>query len=300
MHFTGQVKVPIGVTRHIPNAACERSGCHTSAQTSKTLSLGSPAPVTFKHGSAGHTQQLCIACHASHGARKERPACRRRRPTPCRRASRATRTAPRTAATATSRRTPTGARARTATAWPPGSAARTSSIRQPLVGKHAAAQLRDQCHTQGTAVKPDGCVNCHGDHHNGLPHCVDCHRITGWIPSTFVASSGGRARAARRGAAAVQRLPPPGLRTAGLLPLPRRFAALGWVSRARRRARLTEAAGAQAPAAASGSARRLAGGHRRHPAGTIPSHAPARPLRHRLHAHRRPRRRRSRHHARDP
>ena len=65
VHFTGLPKKPITVTRHIPNAACERSGCHTSAQTSKTVSLGQPAPVKFQHGSAGHTKQLCISCHAS-------------------------------------------------------------------------------------------------------------------------------------------------------------------------------------------------------------------------------------------
>ena len=55
---------------------------------------------------------------------------------------------------------------------------------QPLVGKHAQIAC-EQCHTQGTAVKPDGCITCHGDQHNGLPDCVDCHRLSGWIPSTF-------------------------------------------------------------------------------------------------------------------
>src|SRR5665648_306219 len=65
VHYSGQVKAPILVTRHIPNAACDRSGCHTDAQTRKTLSLGRPSPVKFQHGTEGHTKQLCIACHAS-------------------------------------------------------------------------------------------------------------------------------------------------------------------------------------------------------------------------------------------
>ncbi len=56
VHFTGLSQKPITVTRHIPNAACDRSGCHTTAQTSTTLTLGTPAPVAFKHGSPGHTQ----------------------------------------------------------------------------------------------------------------------------------------------------------------------------------------------------------------------------------------------------
>ena len=125
VHFTGVSKEPIRVTRHIPNAACERSGCHTSAQTSKTISLGQPAPVKFQHGSAGHTKQLCISCHASlvHAGA---PGVTAPPANPCRRASPATPTAPRTAATATSRRTPTAVPARTATASTAGPAARAA------------------------------------------------------------------------------------------------------------------------------------------------------------------------------
>jgi len=62
---TGQVKVPIKVTRHVPNSSCQRGGCHTTGQTSGDITLGSPAPVAFQHGSEGHLKQLCIACHAS-------------------------------------------------------------------------------------------------------------------------------------------------------------------------------------------------------------------------------------------
>ena len=55
---------------------------------------------------------------------------------------------------------------------------------QPLAGKHAQISCQT-CHTQGVAIKPDGCITCHGDQHNGLKNCVDCHQLSGWIPSTF-------------------------------------------------------------------------------------------------------------------
>ena len=45
VHFTGQVKAPIAVTRHIPNSACERSGCHTGARIAPPVKLGTAAPV---------------------------------------------------------------------------------------------------------------------------------------------------------------------------------------------------------------------------------------------------------------
>ena len=64
IHFTGQVKAPIRVTRHIPDSACLRSGCHTDAEIAKKIKLGDPAPAPFDHGSTGHPDQQCIECHA--------------------------------------------------------------------------------------------------------------------------------------------------------------------------------------------------------------------------------------------
>jgi nitrate/TMAO reductase-like tetraheme cytochrome c subunit len=184
VHFTGQVKAPILVTRHIPNSACDRSGCHTSAQTSKTLTLGTPAPATFKHGSPGHASQLCIACHASlvhTGApgvsappANSMPSCFM-----CHKNGTSNCTYCHTAPHVN--RGPCQ-NCHSMFAWVGG---KNFAHPQPLQGAHAALNCT-QCHTQGTAIKPDGCVNCHGDHHSGLPHCVDCHQITGWIPSTFV------------------------------------------------------------------------------------------------------------------
>ena len=185
VHFTGQVKAPIKVTRHIPNAACSRSGCHTDAQTNKTLSLGQPAPVKFQHGSEGHTKQLCIACHAAlvhEGAPgvNDPPAnsmpscfsCHTDGPKDC-----------------TYCHTPPHADrgpcqdCHNIDSW--GGGKDFAHPGGPLVGKHGQISCQD-CHIQGTSVKPDGCVNCHGDEHNGLPNCVDCHGIATWTPTKFV------------------------------------------------------------------------------------------------------------------
>jgi nitrate/TMAO reductase-like tetraheme cytochrome c subunit len=184
VHFTGLPKAPIKVTRHIPNSACERSGCHTSAQTDKTIKLGSGAPVTFEHGSEGHAKQLCIACHAAlvhEGApgvtappAQSMPSCftchtdGTKNCDYCHKAPHAN-------------RGPCGD-CHNLSAWVGG---KNFKHPQPLTGQHAQITC-EQCHTKGVAAKPDGCVNCHGDHHNGLPQCVDCHRLAGWTPSTFV------------------------------------------------------------------------------------------------------------------
>ena len=184
VHFTGQVKAPIKVTRHIPNSACERSGCHTSAQTNKTISLGSPAPVSIQHGSKGHTEQLCIACHASlvhEGApgvaappANSMPACflcHTDGPQKCGYCHEA----------------PHGDRGTCANchglvSWSGGKGGAHPG--GALTGKHRQIAC-ETCHTQGTSVKPDGCIKCHGDQHNGLTSCVDCHTIRNWDPSKF-------------------------------------------------------------------------------------------------------------------
>ena len=184
VHFTGLPTKPITVTRHIPNSACDRGGCHTSAQTTKTISLGTPAPVTFQHGSSGHAKQLCIACHSglvhlgapgvTAAPANSMPSCFTCHPDGTKNCSYC-------------HKPPHANRGpcqdcHNLGAWTGG---KNCAHPQPLVGAHAALSCT-QCHTKGTAIKPDGCINCHGDHHNGLPNCVDCHKITGWLPSTFV------------------------------------------------------------------------------------------------------------------
>jgi nitrate/TMAO reductase-like tetraheme cytochrome c subunit len=185
VHFTGQVKAPIQVTRHISNATCERSGCHTTAQTSKTLKLGAPSTVTFEHGSEGHAKQLCIACHAAlvHAGAPGVTAppansmpscfsCHNDGPKNCSYCHKAP-------------HNDRGAcqNCHNTSSW--GQGKNGAHPGGPLTGKHAQITC-ETCHTQGTNVKPDGCVTCHGDQHNGLPNCVDCHKISGWTPTTFV------------------------------------------------------------------------------------------------------------------
>jgi hypothetical protein len=184
VHVTGQVKVPILVTRRIPNSSCTRGGCHTSAQTNKTIALGTPAPVSFNHGSSGHTKQLCVACHASlvhlgapgvaaapASAMASCFSCHTSGPQNCSYCH----TAPHT------NRGPCQ-NCHNLGAWVGG---KNFKHPQPLVGTHAQIAC-EQCHTQGVSVKPDGCINCHGDQHSGLKNCVDCHKLSGWLPSTFV------------------------------------------------------------------------------------------------------------------
>ena len=148
------------------------------------LALGTPAPVTFQHGSSGHAKQLCVACHAglvhlgapglTAAPANSMPSCFTCHPDGTKNCSYC-------------HKPPHANRGpcqdcHNLGAWTGG---KNFAHPQPLVGAHAALSCT-QCHTKGTAVKPDGCINCHGDHHNGLPNCVDCHKIAGWLPSTFV------------------------------------------------------------------------------------------------------------------
>ena len=183
VHVTGQVKAPIKVTRHVPDSSCERGGCHTQPVT-KTITLGSPAPVSFQHGSAGHTKRQCIACHAAlthEGApgvtappARSMPSCftcHKDGAKDC----------------GYCHKPPHGDRGDCAschstTSWSGGKGG--AHLGGPLTGKHAEISC-ETCHTQGTAVKPDGCIACHGDQHNGLKDCVDCHTIQNWDPSKF-------------------------------------------------------------------------------------------------------------------
>ena len=185
VHFTGQVKAPIKVTRHIPNCACMRSGCHTSADIEKTLSLGKPAPVKLEHQSEGHAKQLCIACHAAlvhEGAPgvDAPPANSMASCFSCHTDGTKDCTYCHTA--------PHEDRGPCTDCHGLGSWGQGKDFTHPggpLVGKHGQVSC-ETCHTKGVSAKPDGCVTCHGDEHNGLSQCVDCHSIEGWTPTTFV------------------------------------------------------------------------------------------------------------------
>lgn len=183
VHYSGQVKAPILVTRHMPNAACDRSGCHTSAQANKTLALGKPATVEFQHGSEGHAKQQCIACHAAlvhAGAPGDTAPPANSMPSCFTCHTDGTKNCSYCHKPPHADRGPCQ-NCHDLGAWMGG---KNFQHPQPLVGKHAQISCQT-CHTQGTAVKPDGCINCHGDQHNGLKNCVDCHQLAGWIPSTY-------------------------------------------------------------------------------------------------------------------
>ena len=184
VHFTGQVKAPIKVTRHIPDSACLRSGCHTSAQTGKTLELGAPATVTFEHASEGHASRQCIACHAAlvHAGApgvtappaNSMPSCFTCHPDGTRDCGYC-------------HEAPHGDRGPCADChsikgWGAGGGGPHPG--GPLTGKHGQIAC-ETCHTQGVNVKPDGCASCHGNEHNGLMDCVRCHTIKSWDPSRF-------------------------------------------------------------------------------------------------------------------
>jgi nitrate/TMAO reductase-like tetraheme cytochrome c subunit len=184
VHLTGQVKAPIKVTRHIPNSACERGGCHTSAQISAPNALGSPVPVTFSHVSAGHGKLNCISCHAAlvhQGAAgvTAPPAISMASCFRCHNTGSTTCIYCHTGGPHDSRGPCQNCHS--LWSWIGG---KNFSHPQALVGTHAATPC-ESCHTQGVAVKPDGCVNCHGDQHNGLKLCDTCHVLAAWIPSTF-------------------------------------------------------------------------------------------------------------------
>jgi len=185
VHFTGLSKKPIQVTRHIPNAACDRSGCHTSAQTSKTISLGQPAPVKFQHGSEGHAKQLCISCHASlvHAGAPGVTAPPARSMPSC-----FTCHTDGTKNCSYCHKPPHADRGPCQDChgiygWTGGKGGGPHPG-GPLTGKHGQITCQT-CHTQGVSVKPDGCITCHGDQHNGLTNCVDCHTIQNWNPTKF-------------------------------------------------------------------------------------------------------------------
>ena len=184
VHFTGVSKAPIRVTRHIPNSACDRSGCHTAAQTSKTLKLGAPAPVTFQHGSAGHVKQLCIACHAAvvhKGAPGVTAPPARSMPSCFSCHNDGTKNCSYCHKPPHADRGPC-AGCHNINGWSGGK--NGAHPGGTLTGKHAQITC-ETCHTKGTNVKPDGCISCHGDHHNGLTTCVDCHSLAAFVPSTY-------------------------------------------------------------------------------------------------------------------
>jgi nitrate/TMAO reductase-like tetraheme cytochrome c subunit len=184
VHFIGLGNKPIQVTRQIPNVICV--GCHPASQIAKTVQLSS---ATFSH--SGHSKvPACIDCHSQlvhepipgvtyippqsmtgcfkcHDGKQQPNNCDY-----CHTAPHPDRGACQDCHNMQS--------------WVPGA----FNHPVPLTGPHAQI-LCEQCHTQSTSGSmgpADGCVNCHGNHHNDpqLTLCATCHTTTGFTPSTFV------------------------------------------------------------------------------------------------------------------
>jgi nitrate/TMAO reductase-like tetraheme cytochrome c subunit len=185
VHFTGQVKAPIAVTRNVPNSICQGS-CHPTSALTKTLDLYPPTKTTFLHTSKGHSSvPHCIDCHSQvvHTTVPGRAYIPPQSMTACFQCHKdgATNCSYCHTAPHANRGQCTGCHNMWSFAG-----GKNFSHPQPLVGAHATLQCQ-QCHVQppGPSTPPAGCVTCHGDHHNGLPNCVQCHFIAHWMPANF-------------------------------------------------------------------------------------------------------------------
>ena len=199
VHFTGQVKAPIKVTRHIPDCGLPALRLPHQRPDRQDV-LARPRRRRSRSSTAA----------GPHAAAVHRVP---RVPGPRRRAGRdrsageldavvlhvPPRRAPRTARTATRRRTATEGRASTATASAAGAGGKAGGPHPggALTGKHGADHLRDVPHP-GRRVKPDGCITCHGDQHNGLTQLrATATPSSSWDPSAVHAPAGGPAHPGR-------------------------------------------------------------------------------------------------------
>lgn len=199
VHFTHQVKVPLGVTRHVSNNVCTR--CHTDGGSAKVPTKVVLASSSFTHGFPHDGSCVRGGCHRRLVHQTVTP------PTYIRPAS-----MPACFACHTQQQTKQDC------AYchpdPPhdalGSCARCHSLRQwtiadfkhpfPLQGGHASVACT-RCHPKaspGAGLMASGgkvrfdfgkasttCVGCHGDHHGGLSDCERCHTPKGWTPADF-------------------------------------------------------------------------------------------------------------------
>ncbi len=184
-HYLGTIPNPITVTRRVRNSIC--TPCHSAAQLSTTIHL---VTADFTHAK-GHTKvPLCVDCHSQvvhnpivgvtyippqsmaacftcHDGKQQPNACsycHTNSPHPVRGPCEL---------------------CHNVSSWVPGA----FNHPVPLIGPHASI-LCETCHTKPTpsAMGPaDGCVNCHGNHHNDpqLTECATCHTTTHFVPSTF-------------------------------------------------------------------------------------------------------------------
>jgi nitrate/TMAO reductase-like tetraheme cytochrome c subunit len=185
VHFTGQVKQPIMVTRKIPNSVCEK--CHPPTTLAQPVQLFT---ASFSHSGHAGKVPYCVDCHAQlvhtpiQGVAYAPPqamayclTCHDGKTVPnncdyCHQAP----------------HPPRGScqDCHNTSSWVPGAFHHPV----PLAGPHATV-LCETCHTQATGTSmgfPAGCIDCHGNHHQDprLTLCARCHTTTHFVPSTFV------------------------------------------------------------------------------------------------------------------
>ncbi len=185
VHFTGQVKAPIAVTRHIPNSTC--LSCHAPGKGVDPIKLPGVSTVAFSHRAHAAVSN-CIDCHSQvvHRSVPGKPFVDPKTMAFCLRChddkqAKGTCELCHTA--------PHAARGRCIDCHQLGSW--KSTFKHPVaLGKPHRALICEKCHTQaqGTTMGfPAGCVSCHGNHHHDAKAtlCAKCHVPSYFVPSTF-------------------------------------------------------------------------------------------------------------------
>ena len=201
VHFTGDVKAPIAVTRHIPDTTCTTSDCHPSGSVPSPITLvgaatasasPSPAassapPVTFSH--TQHQDGIpCIDCHAQvvHTNVPGKPFIDPASMAFCLRCHNGKQAS---GACQTCHKAPHAQRGPCTDCHELGSWASTFRHPAPLGAPHRKI-VCEKCHTEASALEvgfPAGCVSCHAKEHKTVKQvlCARCHVATHWKPSTF-------------------------------------------------------------------------------------------------------------------
>lgn len=199
VHVSGQVKAPLIVRRQASNSVCQ--DCHRDGGRAKAFGTVTLASSTFAHssnhsgscGKAGCHQRLvhqsvspptyvwpasmnaCFVCHDDRTASKKCNYCHKSPPhndmgqcDGC----------------------------HSLTSW------KLAGFNHPfpLEGVHSTLPCT-KCHPAAAAGQglpapggkvtfdfgkaPATCIDCHGDHHQGLKDCSQCHTAQGWTPANF-------------------------------------------------------------------------------------------------------------------
>ena len=207
VHFTGDVKAPIAVTKHIPDSTCTTSDCHPNGSVEDPLVLGTsstapspsatPSPSTSSALSAppvsfSHEQHQdgtpCIECHAQvvHSSVPGKPYVDPASMAFCLRCHDGKQASD---ACQTCHEAPHAQRGVCTDCHGLGSWA--STFKHPVaLGPQHHKVVCEKCHSKASPKAigyPAGCVSCHAKEHKTVKQtlCARCHVPTHWKPSTF-------------------------------------------------------------------------------------------------------------------